>query len=376
MNMNIILAPDSYKGSLSSIQVGEAMKRGLRKALPHAQLHIVPMADGGEGTLEALLYQIKGEKRAITAKGPLGEKRRTTLAICKEKKIAIIESALIIGLPLLSREERNPLETTSYGLGEAILYCLDQGIREFIIGLGGSATNDGGIGLLEALGASFLQSGKIKKNLRAKDFQSIDHVDLSGIDPRVSNSQFLIASDVNNPLFGEQGASSVYGPQKGATPEMVTVLDQGLEHFAHLLNTEDNYQSQAGAGAAGGLGFAFLLLGGQLQPGAKIVSDYLSIENLLQDADLLITGEGKTDGQTMYGKAPFYLAQKAKKYGVPTIILSGTLGEDYQNLSSYVDGFFSIIQQPVSVEEAMELAEVWVEDTAFNIGCLLKLTQA
>jgi glycerate kinase len=373
MDMNIILAPDSYKGSLSSIQVGEAMKRGLQKALPHAQLDIIPMADGGEGTMDALLYQIKGERVDMITKGPLGKKHPVTIGISKEKRIAIIESALIIGLPLISREERNPLETTSYGLGEAILYSLDQGIREFIIGLGGSATNDGGIGLLEALGATFLQNGEVKKDLRAKDLQSIDHVDLSSIDSRVSNSQFLIASDVNNPLFGKQGASSVYGPQKGGTPEMVTVLDRGLEHFSNLLNTEDNYQNKAGAGAAGGLGFAFLLLGGQLQLGAKIVSDYLSIENKLQLADLLITGEGKTDGQTMYGKAPFYLAQKAKKYGVPTIIVSGTLGEDYQNLSSYVDGFFSIIQQPVSVEEAMELAEVWVEDAAFNIGCLLKL---
>jgi glycerate kinase len=371
--MNIILAPDSYKGSLSSIEAGEAMKRGLQKALPHAQCTIVPMADGGEGTMDALLYHIEGDKISIKTKGPLGQNQHSVIVICSQRKLAIIESATIIGLPLISKEDRNPLETTSYGLGEAILYCLDQGVREFIIGLGGSATNDGGIGLLEALGTTFIRNDQIKKDLRAKDLPFIDEVDLSTLDSRIKHSKIITATDVTNPLIGTQGASAVFGPQKGATPEMVAFLDQGLKAFSRLVDSEKKHFNEAGAGAAGGLGFALLLIGGQIQLGAKVVSDYLSIEEKLHHADLLITGEGKTDGQTMYGKAPFYLAQKAQKQGVPTIILSGSLGEDYQHLSPYVKAFFSILTYPMSLEEAIEMTDVLVEESAYNIGCLLSI---
>jgi glycerate kinase len=373
--MNIVLAPDSYKGSLSSIEVGEAMKRGLQKSFPHAQYSIVPMADGGEGTMNALLYHLEGRKISIDTRGPLGQLQESIIVICSKAKIAIIESATIIGLPLISKEQRNPLETTSYGLGEAILYCLDHGIREFIIGLGGSATNDGGIGLLEALGATFTQNDKIKKDLRAKDLPSIDHIDLSTLDSRLMHTKFITATDVTNPLIGAHGSSAIFGPQKGATPEMVSILEQGLTCLARLVDSEKTHINKAGAGAAGGLGFAFLLLGGQLQLGAKVVFDYLSLEEKLQSADLLITGEGKTDGQTMYGKAPFYLAQQAKMKGVPTIILSGSLGENYQHLSPYVNSFFSILPRPMSVEEAIGMADVLVEEAAYNIGCLLNIIQ-
>lgn len=372
--MNIVIAPDSFKGSLSSIKAGEAIKRGLARALPHAQFTVVPMADGGEGTMDALLYRLEGEKVEITTRDSLERSQLCTIALANKKTLAIIESASIVGLPSLSPEERNPLQTTTYGLGEAILYCLNQGIRQFIIGLGGSATNDGGIGLLEALGAQFFQDDKPVHHVRAGDLTSINKVDLSGLDARIEECQFMIASDVDNPLCGERGASAVFGPQKGATPEMVTVLDQGLYHYAKLLDAKEQFLNQPGAGAAGGLGFIFLFLGGKLQPGAEIVSNYLSLDSKLQKANLLITGEGKTDVQSLYGKAPYYLAQQAKKYGANVIILSGSLGERYQDLSSFVDCFFSIIPHPVSLEEAIAHGEQWLEEAAYNIGRLLAIT--
>ncbi|MGO4888817.1 glycerate kinase [Anaerobacillus sp. MEB173] len=371
--MKIIIAPDSYKGSLSSIDVGKAMKKGLQKALPNAEFALFPMADGGEGTIDALLFHAKGERVSIKTKGPLGKEQTSTIAISHDKKLAIIESALIIGLPLLHEHERNPLSATSYGLGEAILYCLKQGIEQFIIGLGGSATNDGGAGMLEAVGATFYTDGKQEKSITPDKLAVIDKIDLATLDPRLKKARFTIASDVDNPLCGDNGASAVFGPQKGATAEMVEQLDQTLAHYQQLFSKETRTLSnKPGAGAAGGLGFAFLLLGGQLKPGAELISQYSQIEKELRTADLLLTGEGMTDYQTKFGKAPFYLATLAKKHDLPVIILSGSLGKNYLELSTHINSFFSIIQKPTTLAEAMNDTERLVEEAAFNIGQLIK----
>lgn len=371
--MKIIIAPDSYKGSLSSIEVGEAMKRGLSRALPAASCHVVPMADGGEGTMEALLYSQKGEKIELDVKGPLGRVHQASIALSTSKELAIIESASIIGLPLLKAKERNPLESTSYGLGQAILHCLEKGVRQFIIGLGGSATNDGGLGLLEAFGANFYQGEEKITNLRTKDLQRITHVDMSAIDPRLEQSTLTLATDVQNPLCGEQGASAVFGPQKGATTEMIPILDDALAHYASLFTNGTSLMNQPGAGAAGGLGFAFMLLKASMRQGAEIVAEQVGLDQLLEGAQLLMTGEGQTDQQTLYGKAPFYIAQRAKAYHVPTVFISGSLGKGHQALSAEIEALFSIVQRPASLEEAMEHGAAWVEESAFYVGRLLAL---
>lgn len=373
--MHIVIAPDSYKGSLSSIEVGEAVKKGLQQALPEATYTVIPMADGGEGTLAALLYHLDAEKVRVTTRGPVGQNVAAVYAIHRQQGLALIESAAMVGLPLLAGSKLDPLQTTTFGLGETIRHALDQGIRKFVVGIGGSATNDGGAGLLEALGAQFFQNGHKLEDIRAKDLANIDHVDLSALDERIKACTFTIASDVDNPLCGERGASAVFGPQKGATPDTVQQLDQALRHFARLLDPDHQWQNKPGAGAAGGLGFAFMLLGGVLQPGAEVVAQALSMERLLDTTDLLITGEGKTDEQTRYGKAPYYLAQLAKKRNIPVILLSGSLGDGYQALFPAVDASFSIIRHPVTVEEAMSQASQWVEEAAVQIGRLLNIAR-
>ncbi|WP_416149980.1 glycerate kinase [Salipaludibacillus sp. HK11] len=372
--MNIVIAPDSYKGSLSSIHVGEIINKGITQAIPCVKTTVFPMADGGEGTMDAFLYRLKGDIHKITAKDPLLRNRQAEMAIVKEENLAIIESAAMIGLPLLTADEKNPMNTSSYGLGQAILYGLNQGVRKFIIGLGGSATNDAGLGMLEALGAEFLLSRNKQINqATVKDMQSILEVKLASLDHRLKDTTIIIASDVDNPLCGPRGASVVFGPQKGATQEMALKLDHSLEYFASLFAHGEHLKNSEGSGAAGGLGFGLLLLGAELQSGAEIIADSLQIEKSIQNCDVLITGEGKTDEQTIHGKAPVYLAKIAKKYNKPVIIISGSLAENYQTLSPYFDAFFSIIERPVMVDEAMVNTEKWLEQTSYYVGCLLAI---
>lgn len=374
--MHIVIAPDSYKGSLSSIEVGHLIETGLKKAIPSIQTTIFPMADGGEGTMDAFLYHLGGEKHELTVKDPLLRDHQAHVSVTnyKNKTLAIIESASLIGLPLLTDAEKKPLIASSKGLGEAVSACLDKGIRNFIIGLGGSATNDAGLGMLEALGVHFYDNDHNRlHNLKIEDIYMIKRADLSTLDSRITQSTITIASDVDNPLCGPRGASAVFGPQKGATSEMVFLLDEALAYFSTLFSNGQKLKEKAGAGAAGGLGFASLLIGATLQSGSKIIAEALEIEKSIQTCDLFITGEGKSDNQTLYGKAPFYLANLAKKHEKPVIMLSGSLGDGYLELSDYVDAFFSIIERPVTTEEAMQHGKQWLEATSFNIGCLLKI---
>ena len=319
--MKIVVAPDSFKGSLSAKEVGITIQEAFEREIPGVKVAVVPMADGGEGTLEALVFATNGEKIAASATGPLGEPVQTCYGILGDGKTAVIEMAQVAGLPMVPEAKRNPLLTTTFGVGELIVAALEKGIRSFIIGLGGSATNDGGLGMLQALGASFLdEKGNQVKPVGAS-LQQISKVDFTNLRPELKACSFRIASDVQNPLCGENGASHVFGPQKGATPAQVQQLDEGLNHYARLVENQLNVKLQdtPGAGAAGGLGFGFLALGAEIISGAQVVAEATGLENHIAAADWVITGEGQSDFQTLYGKAPFFVATLAKRHGVGTI---------------------------------------------------------
>ncbi|MDX8044529.1 glycerate kinase [Gracilibacillus sp. S3-1-1] len=351
--MKIIVAPDSFKGSLTATEVAYTIKDALLQSGEH-QVITKPMADGGEGTIEAILSATDGERVQIRTLGPLGNGIHTSYAIIHETT-AVIETAMHAGLYQVPAEQRNPDNVTTYGIGQAILHALDKGCRQFIIGLGGSATNDGGLGMLQALGLkAFDHSGNTLDKF-GKDLLHMDSIQLEQLDPRLSQATFRIACDVDNPLCGQLGASNVYGPQKGATPEQIPLYDQALHHFANLIEAQltDNYQDIAGSGAAGGLGFAFLALGGKLQSGSGLIADIISLEQSIKTADLVFTGEGQSDEQTLYGKAPGFVAKVANKYQVPVILLSGSLGNNIDKLSNHFAGCFSIVNKPLSLAECM-----------------------
>jgi len=313
--MKIVVAPDSYKGSMTSAEVASTIELALKKAIEHVEVLTVPMADGGEGTVEALVKATNGQLIHTMCTGPLGDKVKTIYGQLGNSQTVILEVASTSGLTMVSTENRNPLKTTSYGLGELIKRCLDKGIRSFIIGLGGSATNDGGLGLLMALGGKFLDKNGNEVGMFGEDLIKIKKVNFESMDPRIFQSTIIIASDVDNPLCGKNGATHVFGPQKGATEEQVQLFDQAMKNYAQLMEQEirRNIVETPGAGAAGGLGFALLALGGQLESGAKVVAKAVALEELLSDADFLITGEGRSDVQTLHGKAPSYERQPCQK---------------------------------------------------------------
>lgn len=331
--MKILLAPDSFKGSLSSKEVCHAMENGIKRVID-AEIISIPIADGGEGTVEALVYAVGGEIIKSDVTGPLGEKVEAFYGILKDGT-AVIEMAACAGLYLIPEEKRNPLKTTTYGVGELIKLALDRGCRKFIIGIGGSATNDGGVGMAQALGARFLDKDGNEIGFGGGELYKIEKIDISSIDKRIYESEFIVASDVDNPLCGEKGASYVYGPQKGATPEMIKILDENLRHLAYEAKKviEKDYSEVPGAGAAGGLGFGLMaFLGAKLKRGIDIIIETTRLEEKIKEVDLVITGEGNTDFQTAFGKAPAGIAKLAKKYNKPVIILSGGLGKDYKSL--------------------------------------------
>lgn len=354
--MNIVIAPDSFKGSLTSIQVTDIIEKAILDFNPNYSVIKKPMADGGEGTIDALLSATAGERIALQCHGPLGEKIETYYAMVDQT--AIIECANIAGLVQVPTAKRNPDHTTTYGIGEAILDALDRGCQSFIIGLGGSATNDGGLGMLLALGMeAFNQQGE-KVGIFGKDVHTIANVDFSKLDPRLKDVQIKVASDVDNPLCGEEGASVVYGPQKGATKEQIKAYDQALATFASYVEHElaGSFQKTPGAGAAGGLGFALLAVGAKLVSGAELIAREMNMEQAIQQADLVITGEGQSDEQTLYGKAPGFIAKIAKKYDVPTILISGSVKQS-EKLRSHFAGCFAIPNQPLTLKECMEQAD-------------------
>ncbi|PAE20873.1 glycerate kinase [Bacillus sp. 7504-2] len=372
--MNIVIAMDSLKGSLSSLEANESVKTGLLQADPKFRIQTVPIADGGEGTVEALVYATNGHFVETVVTGPLGNRIAAKYGILGEEDSAVIEVAEACGLPLLQKEQLNPQITTTYGVGELILDALNKGCRHFIIGLGGSATNDAGIGMLQALGYQFLTREGQEVGFGGGQLEEIAKIDSKHVSDKVKKATFRVACDVNNPLYGTNGAAYIYGPQKGATPEMIQELDNGLRHFANVVFEQMglDLQNIAGAGAAGGLGAAFAgFLNSRLQSGVQLILDINKLERKLTNVDLVITGEGKLDGQTSMGKAPAGIATIAKERGIPVIALAGDITDGQRSLyDSGITAYFSIVGGPVSLEVALDcdVARENLMRTAEQIG--------
>ncbi|MCJ8008450.1 glycerate kinase [Lederbergia wuyishanensis] len=369
--MKIVIAPDSFKGSVSAMEAAIAIEKGVKNAFSNAKTVLLPVADGGEGTLETLVSATNGEKVYEKVNGPLGKEVNAHFGVLGDRSTCVIEMAVASGLNLIEEDERNPMLTTTYGTGELIKEALDKGYRNFVLAIGGSATNDGGAGMLQALGMQLIDKEGKEIGYGGGELGKIHYISTENFDKRIKESTFLIASDVENPFVGEKGASHVFGPQKGATDEMVEILDQNLLHFANHVekNTGVRLHDMPGAGAAGGIGGAFLaFFPSNMKRGIEVVLEYASFDEALNGADLVITGEGKVDFQTAYGKTPMGVAQAAQRKGVPTIILAGAVGENIRNLyKNGVVGIFSIINQPMSLENAMKEAENLLEKSVEQI---------
>ena len=356
--MNIVVAIDSFKGCLSSIEAGEAIREGILKAIGNANVQVRPLADGGEGTVEALALGMQGRIEKVKVTGPLGELAEAQYGIISESKMAIIEMSAAAGITLVEEKKRNPLNTTTYGVGELIKDAIEKGCRYFIVGIGGSATNDGGIGMLQALGYEFLDKSGDQVPFGAKGLSLIKKISDENVLPQLKECIFKVACDVTNPLCGELGCSAVFGPQKGASPDMIWDMDIWLSDYAKL--TQAKYpnanMNQAGTGAAGGLGFAFLsYMNATLESGVKIVLEETKLESYIKDADIVVTGEGRLDGQTIMGKAPIGVAQMAKKYGKKVIAFSGCVTDDAVLCNEHgIDAFFPILRTVTTLEEAMK----------------------
>jgi glycerate 2-kinase len=355
--VKIVLAPDSYKGSLTAKQACEAMEEGIRKVLPDAEIVKIPMADGGEGTVQSLVDATSGTFHTVEVTGPLGQKVKASYGVLGDKETAVLEMAEASGLYLIPTEKRNPMLSTTYGTGELIKSALDEGCRKFIIGIGGSATNDGGMGMAQALGVKFLDERGNSLPFGGGNLRDLFEINMDDMDPRIQESQFFIACDVDNPLCGPQGASFIFGPQKGETPEMVQQLDDGLAHFAEIISRDLGkfVADLPGAGAAGGLGAGLVaFLAANLKRGIEIVTETVKLKEQLQGVDLLFTGEGQCDGQTIRGKTPFGVAKIAKQAGVPVVFIVGRIGAGSEILYEYgIKSIFSMVDGPMTVEEAM-----------------------
>lgn len=358
--MKIIIAPDSFKGSLSAPQAAMAIEAGIKRALPEANTVLVPVADGGEGTMESLITSTEGRVVEVDVTGPMHMPVKAAYGILGDEVTCVIEMASASGLILVPAEERNPMISTTYGTGELIKRALDDGCRNFIIGIGGSATNDGGIGMLQALGMRLLDAGGNEIGFGGQELHRIVEIDDRNLDPRIRESQFLIASDVQNPLIGPNGASHVFGPQKGATVEMVESLDRSLGMWADLVEAKTgiSLHQLAGAGAAGGIGGAFQsFFPSTMKRGIDIVIEYTKLGEKMQDAALVFTGEGQIDYQTASGKTPMGVAQEAQKRGIPVFVLAGSIGSGIDTLYDYgIHSVSSIMNRPMSLAEAMEQA--------------------
>ncbi|HIF9117873.1 TPA: glycerate kinase [Photobacterium damselae] len=377
--MKIVIAPDSYKESLTAMEVACAIEAGFRKVLPEAEYIKLPMADGGEGTVQSLVDATGGEIITARVTGPLGEQVDGFYGLMGDGHTAVIEMAAASGLHLVAPEQRNPLQTTTFGTGELILAALNQGAKHIIVGIGGSATNDGGIGMAQALGIRMLDSQGKEIGYGGGALARLATIDMSGLDPRLAQVELEVACDVDNPLCGEKGASQVFGPQKGATPEMVAQLDANLAHYAELIKTQlgADVKEMAGAGAAGGLGAALLgLLQARLRPGIEIVMDAVNLADVVQDADLVITGEGRIDSQTIHGKTPIGVARTAKRFNKSVIGISGCLSNDCDVVHGHgIDAVFSVVPRSVTLAEALRDAAFNVELTARNVAAMYRLSR-
>ncbi|WP_109077859.1 glycerate kinase [Aggregatibacter kilianii] len=375
--MKIVIAPDSFKESLTALEVASAIETGFKRVFPDAEYVKLPMADGGEGTVQSLVDATGGKLVEYDVVAPLGNAVQSFFGLSGDGKTAIIEMAAASGLHLVDPEQRNPLNTTSYGTGELIKHALDLGVQHIILGIGGSATNDGGVGMLQALGIRFLDAQQQEIGYGGAQLANIAQIEMTNLDPRLAQVHIEVACDVNNPLCGERGASAIFGPQKGATPDMVAQLDAALAHFAEIAQRDcgKNIKDQAGAGAAGGMGGGLLLLPKvELKAGVQIVLDNLQLADKVQDADLVITGEGRMDAQSILGKTPIGVARTAKQFNKPVIAIVGCLREDYEVVYEHgIDVVFPIIRQLAPLPEILKQGGENLVSTAQNIARLLAL---
>jgi glycerate 2-kinase len=372
--MRILIAPQSLKGSLTAAEAGSAIAQGVRAIYPKAEIEVVPVADGGEGTVQALVDASSGKIIQKMVTGPLGEPVPAFFGLMGDGRTAVIEMAACAGLPLVPPEKRNPRITTSYGVGELILAALDYGSQHFIIGIGGSATNDGGAGMAQALGATLLNVQGTEITHGGAALATLTHISTSSMDTRLQKCTVEVACDVTNPLCGPTGASAVYGPQKGATPEMVEELDMALAHYAQIIE-EDLGMSILeipGAGAAGGLGAGLMaFLHAKLRPGAQIVFEAVGLEERIRNADLVITAEGQIDAQTAYGKSVGAVAEIAKRYDLPVLAFAGSLGDNYRVVYKLgVDAVEVLPSSPMTLAYTMENA-AWLISDAAERACRL-----
>ena len=377
--MKAIVAIDSFKGSLTSLHAGTAVAEAIRAVYPDAEVKVFPLADGGEGTVAAVVAALGGRLCTATVTGPLGDPITAEYGVIPDRHLAVIEMSAAAGITLLPEEKRNPLNTTTYGVGELILHAITQwDCRHFLIGIGGSATNDGGIGMLAALGFSFLDKNGDTVPPYGRGLRDIASIGTDGCPPILRECRFDIACDVRNPLCGEFGCSRIYGPQKGATETIITDMDAWLSRYAaltatHFKNADPDFP---GAGAAGGLGFAFLsYLGASLTSGIELVIRVTELEAQMKDADIVITGEGRLDAQSCMGKAPIGVAKAAKKYGKPVIAFSGAVKRDATRCNEHgIDAYFPILRTPCTTEEAMEPQTAYenLRDTAVQAFRLIR----
>lgn len=378
MEKTFVLAPDSFKESMTAKEVCMAMERGLRKVYPQANYIHVPMADGGEGTVQSLVDASGGRIYEKEVAGPLGQRVMAKFGMLGDGVTAAIEMASASGIHLVSKETKNPLITTTYGTGELIAECLDRGVQRIIIGIGGSATNDGGAGMAAALGARFLDSEGKKIPRGGGGLDQLASIDVSGLDPRLQEVSLIVASDVTNPLCGEHGASRVFGPQKGATPDMVQQLDHNLAHYAEVVKRQlgKDVRDYPGAGAAGGLGAGLLIFTrATLKKGIEIVIEHTDLKNKLAQADYVLTGEGGIDFQTKFGKTPYGVAQAAKEQGKKVIAVAGYLGEGIDTLyDEGIDAVFGIVPGAANLEKVLAEGAQNVERTCENIARLIALS--
>ncbi|MBE6636994.1 MAG: glycerate kinase [Ruminococcaceae bacterium] len=375
--MNVLIAIDSFKGSLTSLQAGNAVKDAVLKLDKNANVLVRPLADGGEGTVDALAEQSGSETIRLTVTGPLHHPTIAKYCILKETKTAVIEMASAAGITLVPSSERNPLEATTYGVGELIKDAIIRGCRQFIIGLGGSATNDGGTGMLRALGYEFLDQNHNPIALGAKGLKDLHQIRTDSVLPELSACHFKVACDVANPLCGENGCSAVYGPQKGATAEMIKDMDLWLERYSDITKAISlrSHKDHPGAGAAGGMGFAFLsFTNSVLKSGIEIVLDEINLEKDIQAADIVVTGEGRLDSQTVMGKAPIGVAKLAKRYGKKVIAFSGCVTDRAEVCNEHgIDAFFPILRSVTTLEEALKIDNAYknLTATAYQVFRLL-----
>ncbi len=361
--MKIVVAPDSFKGSLTAVEVSDAIGQGVREIFPEAEIVKIPMADGGDGTVRCLVNVTGGKILREKVTDPLGDEVWASYGILGDKKTAVIEMAEASGLTLVPENKRNPLITTTYGTGQLIKAALDQGCRKMIIGIGGSATNDGGAGMVQALGAKLLDKDREEIGFGGGELKKVFRIDTKYLDNRLSETKVLIASDVSNSLCGPKGAARIYGPQKGATPEVIEELDESLAYFAEIIKRDlhKDIKDIPGAGAAGGLGVSLMaFLDAELRPGIEIMIEIVKLEQAIKDADLVITGEGKIDSQTIYGKAPIGVAKIAKKYNVPVIAVAAIISDDADIVHQHgIDNLIKVSEPPMSLTEPKS-KKVWL----------------